>query len=452
MKFPTYNIFRNLKLSNIHIWGRVLCGFFIVYKSIEMFSFSAIKFLWSEKLGINPKLAAALLFVGGIYCLWPLLVKLHPKNIMRPFQMRSDEKRIDALVERSKKRPVSRRPFLKNYRYSASASVVPLGLDLKSFSGGGAFPSQYWGETHEGLKIYGRYRHGTMEVRVAGRLETNSEYYWKSLLDASLGSQYDGFISLTQFCEIAGITVMGEIPQGEHSAEELASEHDLTGAMVFYEFYVDCTLETQGDILDSLFSWDNTTIIERGPSHEPGEGVIICPSKDHITQSYVKIIIGPKPTPSEIIELDKAIVSSAKHTVVNFDLSKKENVMRGYGQHELTETVSSDVGRSLSVANYGNPPPCPYGRISISGNYKNNNSKAEADIARIDSLYEFYFPKQKRIWVNLLTRKIHSEEFMTADKRFSDWVDPKSDQWLHLQWSSRRSDNIPLGAYLAPAD
>ncbi|MEP1230068.1 MAG: hypothetical protein ABJG88_05280 [Litorimonas sp.] len=321
---------------------------------------------------------------------------------------------------------------------------------MKSLSGGGQFPSQYYGETHDGIKVYCRYRYGTMEVRLSSILE-NDHGKMVHLMYADVGSRYDGFISITQFCEIAGITVNGELPKGNHSSEELAREHDLSGTMTFYEFYRDCTLETQSDILTEIFSWEETTVIESGRDDEPGEGVVICPSPKDITQDDVKVIIGPQPSHEELKRLDKGIVSTSRHTVINISFSKRENVIRGYGQHELAEELSSNLGKRLTVARYakeGELPDFTYGRFSMSSNFKSENQKADSDTARIDKLYEQYFPTCKRIWVNLLTREIHSEELFSADKRLLEWTNPEADMWLNIQRNGPPPDGIPIGAYL----
>lgn len=433
-------------------WVRIIVGLHALYNSSQVFHYKAFTFFWSDKKYQHPKLMAAFMLCMGVYMLWPLIDRFSPKRIVNAIRKSSHDKKIAELVsERTRKKSEPSLPR-KNYRYTTSQKVTPLNLDLKSLSGGGQFPSQYYGETHDGIKVYCRYRYGTMEVRLSSILE-NDYSKMVHLMYADVCSQYDGFISITQFCEIAGITVNGELPKGDHTSEELAREHDLSGATTFYEFYTDCTLETQTNILEEIFSWEDTTIIENGVDDEPGEGVIICPSPEDITRDYIKVIIGPKPSRVELVQLDKGIMSTSMHTVININLSRREYVMRGYGQHELAEELSSNLGKHLTVACYakdGELPDFPYGRISMSSNFKSENEKANFNIAMIDKLYERYFPKCKRIWVNLLTSEIHSEELFSADKRLLEWTNPETDKWLHVQRSGPPPDGIPTGAYLKP--
>ena len=431
-------------------WVRIILGLSVLYKSSQVFQYKAVSYFWTDKKFQHPKLFAVLMVCLGVYLLWPLIERFSPRKISNAIKKSGHNKKIAELISVRRQKKTEPRPPTKNYRYTNSQKVTPLDLDLKSLSGGGRSPSQYYGETHDGLKVYCRYRYGTMEVRLSSVLE-NDYYKMESLMYSDVGSQYDGFISITQFCEVAGITVNGKIPEGNHTSEELAVEHDLKGTTTFYEFYKDCTLETQSDILEEIFSWDDTTVIERGLDDEPGEGIVVCSSSKDLTQNYIKVIIGPEPSPVELEQLDKSIVSTSRHTVINLNLSRREYVIRGYGPHELAEEVSSKIGRQLTVAGHakeGEASESSYGRLSMKSSFKSDNEKADADIARIDKLYERYFPKCKRIWIDLLTDKVHLEELYSADKRLLEWTDPDTDKWLHIQLSGPPPDGVPTGAYL----
>jgi len=439
-----------MKPFKLFDWVRIIIGLQVVYKSSRVYHYNGFSFFWTDKKFEHPKLFAVLMLCLGVYLLWPLIERFNPRKIVNAIRKSGHDKKIAELLSDRKQKKTEPRQPARNYRYTTSQKVTPLDLNLKSLSGGGQSPSQYYGETHDGLKVYCRYRYGTMEVRISSILE-NDHHKMESLMYADVGSRYDGFISLTQFCEIAGITVNGELPAGNHTSEELTAEHDLKGTTTFYEFYTDCTLETQIDILEEIFSWEETTVMERGIDDEPGEGIVVCPSSKDITQDYLKIVIGPQPSSAELVQLDKGIISTSRHTIINMNLSRRENVMRGYGQHELAEEVSSNLGRHLTVARYGKEGELPdfsFGRLSMKSNFKSENKKADSDIIRVDKLFERYFPKCKRIWVNLLTSEIHLEELFSADKRLVEWTDPDADKWLHIQLSGPPPDGIPTAAYL----
>jgi len=144
-------------------------------------------------------------------------------------------------------------------------------------------------------------------------------------------------------------------------------------------------------------------------------------------------------------------VATRQAISIQKDTARRDNVIRGNGQHKLAEEVSSNLGRNLTVACYGKEGELPdfsFGRLSMRCNFKSENEKADSDITRIDKLFERYFPKCKRIWVNLLTSEIHLEELFSADKRLVEWTDADADKWLHIQRSGPPPDGIPTAAYL----
>lgn len=119
----------------------------------------------------------------------------------------------------------------------------PLDLDLAHLSGGGACPSQFTGETHDGTEIYVRYRGGRLTVGITDQQGTRNE-----ILRCEIGPHLDGSISLTQFCEYFGVTVRGVIPT--ETAPDAHRNSDLSGQTTFWKAYQQqVTVETARDIL-----------------------------------------------------------------------------------------------------------------------------------------------------------------------------------------------------------
>ena len=73
----------------------------------------------------------------------------------------------------------------------------PLGLDLYKLQGGGSCPSQFYGETHDGLDVYVRYRGGTLRVHVGNKPGDDALDDGLCILETHIGTQYDGTMSLT---------------------------------------------------------------------------------------------------------------------------------------------------------------------------------------------------------------------------------------------------------------
>ena len=124
----------------------------------------------------------------------------------------------------------------------------PIGLDLAKLRGGGSCPSQFYGETHDGLDVYVRYRSGTLRVHVGKQTGDHALDDGHCILETEIGTTYDGTISLTQFCTNFGVTVNGIIP--EETDPEARRNADLTGQTTYWEGYLrQVTIETSQKIL-----------------------------------------------------------------------------------------------------------------------------------------------------------------------------------------------------------
>ncbi|TCS48220.1 hypothetical protein EDD52_1574 [Primorskyibacter sedentarius] len=129
----------------------------------------------------------------------------------------------------------------------------PLGLDLAKLRGGGSCPSQFYGETHEGLDVYVRYRGGTLRVHVANEPGDDALRDGDCILEADIGPPFDGSMSLTQFCTNFGVTVDGIVPdETDPHAHRYAN---LTGQMTFWKANLSqITIETARKIVGKAWS------------------------------------------------------------------------------------------------------------------------------------------------------------------------------------------------------
>lgn len=88
---------------------------------------------------------------------------------------------------------------------------APLNLDLASLAGGGAAPSQFYGKTQDGQDVYVRYRGGWISLRI-GKRAGEDALATPPLIDAKVGPDFDGCLSLHQFCRHFGVRVNGALP------------------------------------------------------------------------------------------------------------------------------------------------------------------------------------------------------------------------------------------------
>lgn len=130
---------------------------------------------------------------------------------------------------------------------------TPLGLDLPKLQGGGSCPSQFYGETHDGLDVYVRYRGGTLRVYVGNEVGDDALRDGNCILEADIGPPFDGSMSLTQFCTNFGVTINGTIP--DEADPEAHHYANLTGQTTFWKANLSqITIETARKIVAKAWS------------------------------------------------------------------------------------------------------------------------------------------------------------------------------------------------------
>jgi hypothetical protein len=107
-----------------------------------------------------------------------------------------------------------------------------LNLDLAHFNGGGRYPTLFEGVTREGRSIHARYRSGWLRIA----FDDSDE----ALLQAKIGDANDGDMLLEQVCDLAGITIQGEMPVLTPEALERAIHEapvkDWSGRTIYWSF------------------------------------------------------------------------------------------------------------------------------------------------------------------------------------------------------------------------
>ncbi|MEP0248111.1 MAG: hypothetical protein ABJD83_09195, partial [Roseobacter sp.] len=130
---------------------------------------------------------------------------------------------------------------------------APLGLDLPKLRGGGSCPSQFYGETHDGLDVYVRYRGGSLRVHVGYEPGDDALRDGNCILDADIGPPFDGSMSLTQFCANFGVTVNGIIP--DETDPDAHRYTNLTGQTTFWKAHLHrITIDTARKIVAKAWS------------------------------------------------------------------------------------------------------------------------------------------------------------------------------------------------------
>lgn len=128
----------------------------------------------------------------------------------------------------------------------------PLGLDLAKLDGGGQWPAQFYGETHDGRDVYCRYRYGWLTVHVAAKHGDNAAAEMP-VLKVCLGPDLHGGLSLAQLCAYAGLSINGEKPPLPDLVFQVESDlYDLSGAISFLDIRTHLSADVIRTFLDAL--------------------------------------------------------------------------------------------------------------------------------------------------------------------------------------------------------
>ncbi|GIT93321.1 hypothetical protein JANAI62_37280 [Jannaschia pagri] len=203
----------------------------------------------------------------------------------------------------------------------------PLGLDLAKLHGGGSCPSEFYGETHDGLDVYVRYRGGTLRVHVAHEPGDDALDDGECILEAEIGPPFDGTMSLTQFCTNFGVTVEGGIP--EETDPEAHLYANLTGQTTFWKVHLHrITIETSRKIVDKARSaFPNALLVK--PIYvkpEPHEGLVLdrveLTTPEKLDTASVYLIDGPS-------------------LLTDIEVSPGEGILPKSGQLQISASFSS---------------------------------------------------------------------------------------------------------------
>jgi hypothetical protein len=150
--------------------------------------------------------------------------------------------------------------------YFGRPTLEPLGLDLVDCEGAGSYPTQFYARTADLRPVFIRYGGGRLRVWV-GEPGTSSgnmvdDSWWPARAparDAKIAGDRDGDIGLEQVCEIAGITIRGEVPP----AAPWPRIRDFSGRTTYWERGVWLTLTGADDFVAALARvWPDVTVIQ----------------------------------------------------------------------------------------------------------------------------------------------------------------------------------------------
>ncbi|MDO8838459.1 MAG: hypothetical protein Q7V31_05980 [Parvibaculum sp.] len=348
-------------------------------------------------------------------------------------------------------------PRFPNNRFLTPPPLEPLNLDLASLGGGGWAPAEFEGETHDGRKVYCRYRGGWLQVFVAdapGKEAYDEDF--RVFLE-NVGPDFHGGLSLGQLCRRAGITINGECPPLPDRAE-MRREHfcDLNGATTFYGGGNRCTRETVCRVvaeicrLAPLSSIVQPVIDDR---HRMAGGVLLD-TPDDITYFRSFVVVGERPPKSELATLSNEcwLEDICPDVLVYTVTADGFPHMRPYGKD--FEMAEKHLGRALRVV--GQDEDCLTTSLNVSTSFPTEDAARWQKAIEIDkAIYECFLDYELHYY-DLQTGKrepLKEGWFSTGhfDPVIVRWVDAADDRWLRIFGEGTGEERRYVGVRAVPA-
>lgn len=311
-------------------------------------------------------------------------------------------------------------------RFFTPPSVPQVDLRVTSLRGGGACPSQYWGQTPDGREVYIRYRNGYLSIDVAEKQGEKAPYNG-GVLDVHIGPPLDGELSAQQLISLTGLTV-DMLDEGQVSAET-ESERDLSGATTFWSTIgISATRAGAERFLTVLWrEFPDCQLFEISWSQPGGRK---------------KRPLSPSETPKDTV---LEVVLGAGCPEISLRYARFKYDFPGYGRPDDNSRYSEEAGREVeTVGSIG--CEVKYDSMSISSEFRTDDTVARTWLERLDEKLDACFPEFEYIPHDLATGEITDGEVLKTqdDPEITKWVHNTSNRFRHIRRAAR---DLPLIGY-----
>jgi hypothetical protein len=316
----------------------------------------------------------------------------------------------------------------------------PLNIDLTQLTGGGACPSQFYGQTHDGRDVYVRYRGGVLRVHVADVPGKNA-YNSPPNLEIEVGPVLDGSLSLSGFCRYFGVTVNGQIPA--ETDPEAYRYADLSGQSTFWDAnFEHVTDETSRKILAACLDTIPGALLIQADFNDRYEiERLIEVNPDEIKGHSIHLVVGSF-SPKEIATgpLNEFLLKEGQWEIIaNFPLWQfPEPRYTSHGQ----VAASKELGRDLiEVGMRGMPKGAELAvsYLTLAATFPTSQKTIRTVLSRLGELLASLLPQTKLENVDLSNGKVISEREEPLDPAIARWCSMGEDRWLKICKDGRKS-------------
>lgn len=304
-------------------------------------------------------------------------------------------------------------------RFFTPPELPKVDLRVTSLRGGGACPSQYWGQTTDGREVYIRYRNGYLTIDVAQSHQDEAPCD-DNLLCVQIGPPLDGGLSASQLIALTGLKV-DVLDIGKVSAPP-ESERDLSGATTFWRTNeISATKAGAGKFLSLLWrEFPDCQIFNLNWSR---------------TGELKKRLLWPGETPKEAL---LEIVLGVNCPIISLHYSRFKYDFPGFGRPEDNSRFSNEARREIeTVGSFG--CDVKYDSLMISSEFRTDDTMARTWLERLDEKLDACFPEVEYIPHDLETGEVVSGESLKIydDPLISKWVQAASNRFRHIGRAAR---------------
>lgn len=304
-------------------------------------------------------------------------------------------------------------------RFFTPPDVPKVDLRVTSLRGGGACPSQYWGQTPDGREVYIRYRNGYLSIDVAEKQGDKAPYNG-GVLDVHIGPPLDGVLSAKQLIALTGLKV-DMLDEGQVS-EETESERDLSGATTFWSAIgISATKAGAEQFLSVLWrEFADCQLFEISWSQPGGRK---------------KRLLWPGETPKDAV---LEVVLGAGCPEISLQYASFKYDFPGYGRPDHLFPTSQEVRSEVEmVGSVG----CEfkYDRLSISSEFHTDDAVARTWLEKLDDKLDACFPEVEYIPHDLATGEIIEGKALKAqdDPEITKWLQGASNRFRYIRRAAR---------------
>lgn len=316
----------------------------------------------------------------------------------------------------------------------------PLDLDLAKLRGGGSCPSQFYGETHEGLDVYVRYRGGTLRVHVANAPGDDALRDGDCILEADIGPPFDGSMSLTQFCTNFGVTVDGIVPdETDPAAHRYAN---LTGQMTFWKANLSqITIETARRIVGKAWSiFPNALLVKPVTNEKFKLERLEFTTPERIDTLSVWLIDGPSLLTDIEISPEDYVLPSKDQLQISISFSSWQYPAPKYTSQQ--REAEKELKRKFYVPGEKNMPKdieLATDSISLSACFPKEDQTTKNALTRVGEAIAQILPLTNLERIDLATREPIDVLKRPIDPMILDWCNSGEDRWVAIIREKRHS-------------